>query len=59
MAEQEMLPDTDTIKAVAVDEKWAGYTKTDIIRYYELRDEKPLNRPIISKYCDMDVVPPR
>ena len=34
-----------------------GYTKTDIIRYYEARGEKPPSRPTISKYYDMDVVP--
>lgn len=39
------------------DLKLMGYTKTDIIRYYEARGEKPPSRPTISKYYDMDVVP--
>lgn len=39
------------------DLKLMGYTKTDIIRYYEARGEKPPSRPAISKYYDMHVVP--
>lgn len=38
------------------DLKRMGYTKTDIIRYYEARGEKPPIRPTISKYYDMDVI---
>ena len=37
--------------------KLIGYTKTDIIRYYEARGAKPPSRLTISKYYDMDVVP--
>ncbi len=32
------------------DLKLMGYTKTDIIRYYEARGEKPPSRPTISKH---------
>ena len=39
------------------DLKLMGYTKTDIIRYYEARGEKPPSRPTVSKYYDMDIVP--
>ena len=39
------------------DLKLMGYTKTDIIRYYEARGEKPPSRPTASKYYDMDIVP--
>ena len=38
------------------DLKLMGYTKKDIIRYYEARGKKPPSRPTISKYYDMDVV---
>ena len=37
------------------DLKLMGYTKTDIIRYYEARGEKPPSRPTVSKYYDMDI----
>ena len=39
------------------DLKLMGYTKTDIIRYFEARGEKPPSRPTVSKYYDMDIVP--
>lgn len=39
------------------DLKLQGYTKTDIIRYYEGKGEKPPSRPTINKYYDMDVIP--
>ena len=39
------------------DLKLQGYTKADIIRYYEAQGRKPPSRPTISKYYDMDVIP--
>ena len=39
------------------DLKLQGYTKADIIRYYEAQGCKPPSRPTISKYYDMDVIP--
>ena len=39
------------------DLKLQGYTKADIIRYYEAQGRKPPSRPTISKYYDMDVLP--
>ena len=39
------------------DLKLQGYTKADIIRYYEAQGHKPPSRPTISKYYDMDVLP--
>ena len=38
------------------DLKLQGYTKADIIRYYEAQGRKPPSRPTISKYYDMDVL---
>ena len=38
------------------DLKPQGYTKADIIRYYEAQGRKPPSRPTISKYYDMDVI---
>ena len=35
------------------DLKLQGYTKADIIRYYEAQGRKPPSRPTISKYYDM------
>lgn len=37
--------------------KLRGYTKAEIITYYEGLGMKPPSRPTISKYYDMDVVP--
>ena len=39
------------------DLKLQGYTKADIIKYYEAQGRKPPSRPTISKYYDMDVIP--
>ena len=39
------------------DLKLQGYTKADIIRYYEAQGRKPPSRPTLSKYYDMDVIP--
>ncbi len=39
------------------DLKLQGYTKTDIIHYYEAQGLKPPSRPTINKYYDMDVLP--
>lgn len=39
------------------DLKLRGYTKAEIITYYEGLGMKPPSRPTISKYYDMDVVP--
>ena len=39
------------------DLKLQGYTKSDIIRYYEAQGIKPPSRPTLSKYYDMDVIP--
>ncbi len=39
------------------DLKLQGFTKTDIIRYYERQGTKPPSRPTINKYYDMDVFP--
>ena len=39
------------------DLKLQGYTKADIIRYYEAHGHKPPSHPTLSKYYDMDVLP--
>ena len=39
------------------DLKLRGYTKAEILKYYEEQGVKPPSRPTISKYYDMDVVP--
>lgn len=39
------------------DLKLRGYTKADIISYYQEKGLKPPSRPTINKYYDMDVVP--
>ena len=39
------------------DLKLRGYTKTEVIAYYEERGKKPPSRPTIKKYYDMDVIP--
>ena len=39
------------------DLKLQGYTKSEILKYYQVRGIKPPSRPTISKYYDMDVVP--
>lgn len=39
------------------DLKLRGYTKADILVYYQDHQKKPPSRPTISKYYDMDVVP--
>ena len=39
------------------DLKLRGYTKSEILDYYEQQGVKPPSRPTISKYYDMDVVP--
>ena len=38
------------------DLKMQGYTKAEIITYYQERGEKPPSRPTINKYYDMDVL---
>lgn len=39
------------------DLKLRGYTKTDIVAYYQENGLKPPSKPTINKYYDMDVVP--
>ena len=39
------------------DLKLRGYTKADILTYYQEQGIKPPSRPTISKYYDMDVIP--
>ena len=39
------------------DLKLQGYTKTEIIAYYEARGKKAPSRPTINKYYDMNVIP--
>ena len=39
------------------DLKLQGYTKAEIITYYQERGEKPPSRPTINKYYGMDVIP--
>ena len=39
------------------DLKLRGYTKAEILTYYQEQGLKPPSRPTISKYYDMDVVP--
>ena len=39
------------------DLKLCGYTKAEILTYYQEQGLKPPSRPTISKYYDMDVVP--
>ena len=39
------------------DLKLQGYTKAEILTYYQERGEKPPSRPTIHKYHDMDVIP--
>jgi len=39
------------------DLKLRGYTKADIVSYYQEKGLKPPSRPTINKYYDMDVIP--
>jgi len=39
------------------DLKLRGYTKADIVTYYQEKGLKPPSKPTINKYYDMDVVP--
>ena len=48
---------TETKMQEIQDLKLQGYTKADIIRYYEAQGRKPPSRPTLSKYYDMDVIP--
>jgi hypothetical protein len=39
------------------DLKLRGFSKTEIIKHYESKGEKPPTRPTLNKYYNMDVVP--
>ena len=39
------------------DLKLRGYTKADIVSYYQEKGLKQPSRPTINKYYDMDVIP--
>jgi cyanate lyase len=39
------------------DLKLRGYSKSEIIAYYESQGKKPPSRPTINKYYNMDSVP--